>query len=68
MQMDSVDTNAGTAICSAPSRIARRHLLFLFQVAMDVLDRDGGVVHENAYGQPQPTQCHRVQRLPESPK
>ena len=38
-------------------------LLALRQVAIDVLDFDGGVVDQNAHGQRQPAQRHDVDRF-----
>ena len=63
MQMESVETSAGTAICAAPSRMACSMALPCFQIAVDVLDVDGGVVHQNADGQRQPAQRHDVDGL-----
>ena len=47
MQMERVETKAGTAICSAPSRMAVRRPC-PFEVAIDVLDFDRGIVDEDA--------------------
>ncbi len=63
MQMHSVETKAGTAICWAPSRIARIRVLCMREVAVDVLDLDGGVVDQDADGQGEPAERHRVDRL-----
>ena len=60
MQMDSVATMAGTAICAAPSRMATVSGLPMRAVAVDVLDLDGGVVDQHADGQRQPAQGHDV--------
>ncbi len=63
MQMESVETKAGTAICAAPSRIACSMLLALFQIAVDVLDLDRRIVHQNADGQRKAAQRHDVDGL-----
>ncbi len=60
MQMESVETKAGTAICCAPSRIALRDRLPHPHIAMDILDFDRGVVHQNANRQRQPSERHGV--------
>ena len=60
MQMHSVETSAGTAICCEPSRIARIGVLALRQVAVDVFDCDGGVVHQDADGERQAAEGHEV--------
>jgi hypothetical protein len=54
MQMASVETSAGVAICAAPSRMACSISLPGLEVAVDVLDFDGGVVDQDADGQRQP--------------
>ncbi len=49
---------------SAPRRPGwRRHVLALLQMAVDVLDRHRGVVHQDAHGQRQAAQGHDVDRL-----
>jgi len=46
MQMDNVDTNAGTAICCAPSRIERtRDLPLMPMLRWTFSDLYGRVVH-----------------------
>ena len=67
IQIDSVDTNAGMAICSAPvdDRFAQRRAVL--DVAMNVLDRHRGVVDENTHGQRQAAERHHVQRLTHRP-
>ena len=65
MQMHSVETNAGTAICCAPSRIALHERLPLRHVAVDVLDLDRRVVDQDADRQRHPAERHHVERLPE---
>ncbi len=60
MQMHSVETSAGMAISCEPSRIARTRVLALRQVSIDIFDRHGGVVHQNADGQRQAAQRHQV--------
>ena len=63
MQMASVETKAGTAICAAPSRMAVLDFLALFQIAIDVFDFDRGVVDQDADRQRQPAQGHDVDGL-----
>ena len=60
MQMHSVETNAGTAICCAPSRMARTMGLPSAEIAVDVFDLDRGVVHQDADRQRQSAQRHHV--------
>src|SRR5271156_2840054 len=62
MQMESVETSAGTAICCAPSRMAC-DFLALVNVAIDVLDLDRRVVHQNSDGESQAAERHDVYRL-----
>ena len=61
----SVETNAGTAICCAPSRIACVDRLAHVEVAVDVLDLDRRVVDQDADRQRQPAERHDVDRLPQ---
>ena len=68
MQMASVETNAGVAICAAPSRIARRSGLFIAEVAVDVFDLHRGVVHQDADRQGHAAQRHGVERLAQRPQ
>ena len=65
MQMQSVETNAGTAICCAPSRIACT-VSFPGEVAVDVLDLHRGVVHQDADRQGEAAERHDVDGLAES--
>ena len=65
MQIESVETNAGIAICSAPSMMACRISFPSADVAVDVLDLDGRVVHQDADREREPAQRHHVERLPE---
>jgi hypothetical protein len=60
MQMHRVETSAGTAICCAPSRMARTVSLPMRQIPIDVFDLYGGVVHQNTDGQRQASQGHDV--------
>ena len=60
MQMQSVETSAGTAICAAPSRMACTISLPCVKVAVDVFDFDGGVVHQDADGERQAAERHDV--------
>jgi hypothetical protein len=66
MQMQSVATNAGTAICCAPSRMAWTMGFLHRHVAVHVLDLDGGVVDQDPDGERQAPQGHQVERLPEA--
>ena len=63
MQMQSVETSAGTAICGAPSRIAWRSSLPFFEIALDVFDFDGGVVDQDADGERESAERHDVDGL-----
>ena len=63
MQMQSVETSAGTAICAAPSRMASCEVVALFEVALDVFDGDGGVVDEDADGEREAAEGHDVDGL-----
>ena len=63
MQMDSVETNAGTAICAAAVQDRPQERLLHRHVAVDVLDFHGRVVHEDADRQGHPAQRHDVERL-----
>ena len=65
MQMESVETKAGAAICCAPSSTARTSGLLHGHVAVRVLDFDRGVVHQDADGQRQAAQRHDVDGLAE---
>ena len=60
MQMHSVETRAGTAICAAPSRIASCSCVPIFQIALDILDGDRGIVHQDADGEREAAQRHDV--------
>src|SRR3954451_16614267 len=76
MLMQREATNAGTAICCAPSRMAWMSGLPSARVrgvggggddgvgggpvGVDVLDLDGGVVNQDADGQRQPSERHDV--------
>ncbi len=63
MQMARVETSAGVAICAAPSRMACSISFPDFEVAVDVLDLHGRIVHQNADGQRQAAQGHDVDGL-----
>mgnify|MGYP003694074795 CR=1 FL=1 len=65
MQMQIVETNAGMAICSRAVEDRRLERLALLEVPVDVLDRDGGVVHEDADGEREAAERHDVDRLAE---
>ena len=63
MQMQSVETNAGTAICCAPSRMACRISLPIAKVALDVFDFHRRVIDQNADRERQAAQRHDVDGL-----
>ena len=63
MQMHSVETKAGVAICCAPSRMARMIGLPIARLRLDVLDLDRGVVDEDADGERQAAERHHVEGL-----
>ena len=65
MQMQSVETNAGIAICCAPSRIAGSSVLALLEVPVDVLDRHRRVVDQDADREREAAERHDVDRLAE---
>ena len=67
MQIESVETNAGVAICDALSRTTSSMSLvwFCLPVAIDVLDFNRGVVHQDADRQSEPAERHDVDRLPD---
>ena len=60
MQMQSVDTNAGIAICGGAVEDGAHERLSLRHVAVDVLDLDRRVVDEDADGQREPAERHQV--------
>ena len=60
MQMQSVETNAGSAISCAPSRMAGSSGLPDGHVAVNVLDRHRGVIDQDADGERQAAQGHQV--------
>ena len=68
MQIASVETNAGMAICAAPSRIARRSGLFMPKLRWTFSSLHGGVVHEDADRQRHAAQRHGVERLAQCPQ
>ena len=61
MQMQSRETKAGVTIWLAPSRIDGSNVLALLQMIVDVLDRDGGVVDQDADRERQAAQRHDVE-------
>ena len=63
MQIASVATVSGWITSLLPSRIATVSGLPERLVAVDVLDRDGGVVDQQADRQRQPAQRHQVDRV-----
>ena len=68
MQMQSSETNAGTTICSAPSRIACLDFLALFEMPVDVFDRHGRFVDEDADGERKAAQGHDVEGFAKRPE
>ena len=65
MQMHSVETNAGTAICSRAVEDRRLELLARAEMPVDVLDRDGRVVDQDADREREAAERHDVDRLAE---
>ena len=63
MQIDSVETNAGTAICREPVEDRLLDVLALLEMAVDVLDGDGRVVDEDADRERETAERHEVDRL-----
>ena len=63
MQIQIVDTSAGTAICAAPSRIAWRIALPSSRLRFDVFDFDRRVVDQDADRQRQAAERHDVDGL-----
>ena len=65
MQMQSVDTSAGTAICGRAVQDRLRSPWPLLAMALDVLDGDGGVVHQDAHREGEAAERHDVDGLAE---
>ena len=63
MQMASVETSAGVAICCGAIEDGLLQFLARFKVAVDVLDRHRGVVDQDADGQRHAAQGHDVDGL-----
>ncbi len=63
MQIQSVETSAGTEICAAPLKNGIMQPVALFQVALDIFDRHRRIVHQDADRKRQSAQCHDVDRL-----
>ena len=63
MQIESVATKVGTAICAAPSSTARSSGFRKAKIAVGVLDLDRRVVHQDADRQRQTAERHHVDRL-----
>jgi hypothetical protein len=65
MQIDSVETKAGVAICDCTVQDDFVHVLVWFcsPVAIDVLDLHRGIVHQNSNRQRQSPQRHDVDRF-----
>ena len=65
MQMQSSETKAGVHDLRGAVHDRGLDLLALLEMPVDVLDRDGGVVDENADRERQSAQRHDVERLAE---
>ena len=65
MQMDSVETKAGAAICCGAVEHGAHQRLAHGHVAMRVFDFDGGVVHQDADGEREAAERHHVDGLAE---
>ena len=65
MHRQSSVTKAGMTICWAPSQNRRLHFLALFEVIVDVLDRDRSIVDQYADGERKTAQGHDVDGLAE---
>ena len=63
MLIDSSENSAGMMICWPPSRIACCDGLALLEMPVDVLDRDGGIVHQDADRERQAAERHDVDGL-----
>ena len=63
MQMHSVETSAGTAICAAPVRIASVISLPISRLRSMFLDLDGSVVDQDADGEGETAEGHDVDGL-----
>ncbi len=63
MQMQRVETKAGTAICGGAVENGLFHFLALRQVALDVLDLDGGIIHQDSDREGEASQGHDVDGL-----
>ena len=65
MQMQSVETSAGVAICAAPCKMPSFNSAAFFQIAFDILNRHRGIVNQNSHRQRQSAQRHDVDGLPQ---
>ena len=65
MQIDSVDTSAGTVICARAFENRRLDVLALLQMAVDVLDGDRRIVDENTDREREAAERHEIDRLAE---
>ena len=63
MQMDSVETSAGTVICCEPSRIAGSTSIALLEMPVDVLDGHRRIIDQDAHRQRQAAQGHEIDGL-----
>jgi len=62
MQMQSVETSAGTAISCEPSR-SRGSVLPLRQVSLDIFNGHRGVVHQDTDRERQAAERHQIDRF-----
>jgi hypothetical protein len=60
MQIHNSETVAGTTICWAPSRICGLDPFALFEVPVDILDRNGRFVDQDADRERKPAQGHDI--------
>jgi len=65
MQIDSVETKAGVAICDALSRTISSMSFsgFRLPIAVYVFNFNGRVVHQDADGQGKSTERHNIDRF-----
>jgi len=63
MQMARVETSAADAICAEPSRMDCSSSFAAFQIAVDVLESDSGVIHQDSRRPTRSAQGHNVDGL-----